>query len=59
MKEDDLKSSIITWCKEQAPMAPYAIPTVWKVVATMPRNAMGKVNKKELVNTVFPSVASP
>ena len=49
MNEDVLKS----WCKQHAAIAPYAIPSVWKVVDTMPRNAMGKVNKKELVKSVF------
>jgi malonyl-CoA/methylmalonyl-CoA synthetase len=51
---DDLK----TWCKKNAPMAPYAIPTVWKIVDSMPRNAMGKINKKELINQIFPSPSS-
>lgn len=49
LKEEDVKS----WCKKHAVIAPYAIPTVWKIVNAMPRNAMGKVNKKELVRNVF------
>lgn len=48
---DKMKS----WCKDHAAIAPYAVPTVWKIVESMPRNAMGKVNKKELVSTFFPS----
>lgn len=51
LKVDGLKS----WCKEHAAMAHYCIPTVWKVVDSMPRNAMGKVNKKDLVSNIFPS----
>ncbi len=39
LKVDDLKS----WCKKHAPLAPYTIPTVRKVVDSKPRNAMGKV----------------
>lgn len=51
---DDIKS----WCKKHAPLAPYAIPTVWKVVDSMPRNTMGKVNKKDLISQIFPSPSS-
>lgn len=40
------------WCKDS--MAPYMIPKVWKVLDNLPRNPMGKINKKELVHTVFP-----
>ena len=54
LKTDDLKS----WCKKHATMAPYAIPTVWKVVDSMPRNAMGKVNKKDLISQIFHSPSS-
>lgn len=35
-------------------MAPYAIPTVLKVVEKLPKNAMGKVNKKQLLKAMFP-----
>lgn len=52
---DELKS----WCKKHATMAPYAIPTVWKVVDSIPRNAMGKINKKDLVNQIFTLPTSP
>ncbi len=51
LEADKLKA----WCKEHAAIAPYAVPTVWKLVESMPRNAMGKVNKKELVAALFPS----
>lgn len=40
------------WAAEHLP--PYQIPTVMQVLETMPRNAMGKVNKKELLTQVFP-----
>ena len=40
-----------TWATSHMPS--YQIPSVLKVLEVMPRNAMGKVNKKELVNTVF------
>lgn len=34
-------------------MIPYQIPTVLLVVEELPRNAMGKVNKKELFSMYF------
>ncbi|RZC42018.1 AMP-binding and/or SMC N domain containing protein [Asbolus verrucosus] len=39
------------WASQKLPK--YSIPTVLEVVKEMQKNAMGKVNKKELVNTVF------
>ncbi len=39
------------WARDK--MAPYQIPTVLKVVKDIPRNAMGKVNKKQLVAELF------
>lgn len=39
------------WAK--AVMPPYQVPSVLKLVDIMPRNVMGKVNKKDLQNTVF------
>lgn len=39
------------WCSNR--MATYAIPTVLSIVETIPRNALGKVNKKEIVETVY------
>ncbi|XP_049833480.1 malonate--CoA ligase ACSF3, mitochondrial isoform X3 [Schistocerca gregaria] len=41
------------WAKGH--MAPYAIPTQLKVIEQLPRNAMGKVNKKDLIKQLFPS----
>jgi len=35
------------WCRTR--LASYAIPRKWKVVKQIPRNAMGKVNKKQLI----------
>ncbi|XP_022080441.1 acyl-CoA synthetase family member 3, mitochondrial-like isoform X2 [Acanthaster planci] len=39
------------WAKDH--MAPYTIPTELRVVDAIPRNAMGKVNKKQLLADVF------
>ena len=42
-----------------ARMAPYKIPSVLRVVGEIPRNAMGKVNKKQLRGEIFgPEVAA-
>ena len=35
-------------------MAPYTIPTGLELVEEMPRNQMGKVNKKDLLRHFFP-----
>lgn len=35
-------------------MAPYSIPTGLLLVEEMPRNQMGKVNKKDLLQRFFP-----
>ena len=35
-------------------LAPYQIPKLLEVLDEMPRNAMGKINKKALVKGVFP-----
>lgn len=40
------------WCKDRMPK--YWAPTLVRLVPEMPRNVMGKVNKKELVKTMFP-----
>lgn len=34
-------------------MASYAVPKVLSIVESIPRNALGKVNKKEIVETVY------
>lgn len=50
-------AALPAWCREAASiirdaakrhLAPYKIPTRYVLVASIPRNAMGKVNKKEL-----------
>ncbi|XRM41006.1 hypothetical protein ABZX51_004306 [Aspergillus tubingensis] len=38
-------------------MAPYKVPTVLKLVEAIERNAMGKVNKKTLVQKFWPELA--
>lgn len=38
-------------------MAPYKVPTVLKLVEAIERNAMGKVNKKTLVQKYWPELA--
>lgn len=48
MALDELK----LWCREKMPK--YWIPNKLKLLADMPRNVMGKVNKKELVKNIFP-----
>ena len=40
--QDDFK----TWCKANLPK--YQVPTLIKIIDKMPRNLLGKVNKKEL-----------
>lgn len=40
------------YCREH--MAPYTIPTGLLLVEEMPRNQMGKVNKKDLLRHFFP-----
>lgn len=39
--------AIKKWTASKVPM--YMLPAVWKVVPEIPRNVMGKVNKKELI----------
>lgn len=40
------------WAEDRLPS--YQIPTVLKQLKVMPRNAMGKVNKKEILRKFFP-----
>lgn len=44
---DELKA----WCDQN--MTSYEIPTVFKFVKEVPRNSLGKVNKKEVLKTFF------
>ncbi|KAK0044450.1 acyl-CoA synthetase family member 3 mitochondrial [Biomphalaria pfeifferi] len=39
-------------------LPPYQLPSVVKWIESIPRNSLGKVNKKELVNLVFPELAN-
>jgi malonyl-CoA/methylmalonyl-CoA synthetase len=41
--ETDFRS----WCSKRLPK--YSVPTIIKIVDKMPRNIMGKVNKKEII----------
>jgi non-ribosomal peptide synthetase component E (peptide arylation enzyme) len=42
-------------CNEAAAhLPPYQLPKVLKEVDSLPRNAMGKINKKSLVKELFP-----
>lgn len=42
---------IQTFAKQR--MASYKVPSVMRVLSTIPRNAMGKINKKSLVKDIF------
>ncbi|PRP83176.1 hypothetical protein PROFUN_09604, partial [Planoprotostelium fungivorum] len=53
MTVEDLKH----WAKDK--MASYKVPRQLLVLDEMPRNAMGKTNKKELVNTRYDNAKSP
>ncbi|KAI8491118.1 Acyl-CoA synthetase member 3, mitochondrial [Branchiostoma belcheri] len=44
------------WGKDRMPS--YIIPSEIKIVPVLPRNAMGKVNKKDLLKEFFPETAS-
>jgi malonyl-CoA/methylmalonyl-CoA synthetase len=46
-----LPAAVKAWAADK--LAPYKLPTVYRVLAEMPRNAMGKVNKKELRKALF------
>lgn len=40
-----------SWCEER--IASYQIPSIIKLIDEIPRNAMGKFNKKEIVRDFF------
>ena len=44
-------SELRMWARDF--MAPYMIPTELRVVDIIPRNAMGKINKKQLLKDIF------
>lgn len=50
-------SQLVEWSKERLPH--YQLPRIVKVVPQLPRNAMGKINKKTLRSQVFPELCPP
>ncbi len=46
-----LQEQLAAWCKAELP--PYQVPRVWRFLDALPRNAMGKVNKKQLKKDFF------
>lgn len=42
-------------CLYRGVLAPYAVPSELLLVEEIPRNQMGKVNKKELLRQFYPS----
>ncbi|XP_066157417.1 malonate--CoA ligase ACSF3, mitochondrial [Euwallacea fornicatus] len=48
----DIKvEELVIWAEDKLPK--YAVPKEWRFVDSVPKNAMGKVNKKELLQRVF------
>ena len=45
-------TTLRSWCRDKMPR--YWTPSLVRILPEMPRNVMGKVNKKELVKTLFP-----
>jgi non-ribosomal peptide synthetase component E (peptide arylation enzyme) len=50
--KDIILSELREWAKDH--MASYAVPTLLRCVDRLPKNSMGKVNKKEIITTLFP-----
>jgi len=46
-------NDIREWAKDKMPS--YSLPTLLKVMDKLPRNVMGKVNKKEIAKVAFPA----
>jgi len=46
-----VEKEILEWCAERMPK--YRIPRKFKFINSIPRNAMGKVNKKQLLKDLF------
>lgn len=46
-----ITESLKLWAKNQ--MAPYMVPKIVKCVKTIPRNNLGKVNKRQLQKEMF------
>ena len=51
-KQDLDLAEINDWAKDKLPK--YSLPTRLKILEEIPKNAMGKINKKELVKVAFP-----
>jgi malonyl-CoA/methylmalonyl-CoA synthetase len=49
--------SLRTWCRGR--LAPYKVPKEWRLVDKLPRNAMGKVTKPDVVLMLHESVSAP
>ena len=49
--DDVTVESLKEWCRGRMPF--YHVPTLISIVEKLPRNVMGKVNKKELVQSFF------
>jgi malonyl-CoA/methylmalonyl-CoA synthetase len=49
VKKDHIfdQDALVAWCQIQLPK--FQVPSVIKVIGTMPKNQLGKVNKRELV----------
>ena len=45
-------TTLRSWCRDKMPR--YWTPSLVRILSEMPRNVMEKVNKKELVKTLFP-----
>lgn len=43
--------SLSSWCRDKMP--PYHIPKVLETMDKIPRNAMGKINKKDLLKVIL------
>ena len=52
-KQDLDLAEINDWAKDKLPK--YSLPTRLKILEEIPKNAMGKINKKELVKVAFPT----
>lgn len=51
-RQEELElGEVRAWCRDK--LANYSAPTELRILSVMPRNTMGKVNKKELLKTVF------
>lgn len=57
-KENELNlNDLIEWARDFLP--PYQLPRILRLVPQLPRNAMGKINKKTLRAEVFPELFPP